>query len=81
MEDTHMSLWKTETWVSAHEKAWLRWIDELESVVGHNLDGTQWIDGYSLDHSYKMWEDGLNPQAAAEVIKHNKAIVAMIKEA
>jgi hypothetical protein len=61
--DPHLALWQSETYVSPQEQGWYRWIRKLESVFGH-YDGTQEIDGYSLDNFYDMWEAGYTVERA-----------------
>lgn len=69
--DEHMDLWKSETWESAHERAWLRWADELEKALGHDLDGDLNTDGYSLDTAYEMWQTGLTVLEAQRRIEES----------
>lgn len=47
---------------------WLDWVDKVETLVGHHLDGDQRTDGYSLDYTFEMWDNGLSTTAAAEKI-------------
>lgn len=48
--------------------AWEHWIGEVETVLGHDADGDQSTDGYSLDAFYEMWKGGLQPAAAAATV-------------
>lgn len=73
--DDHMSLWQSETWESAHDKAWYRWVKEVEALLGHDLDGNFKEDGYSFDTSYEMWEDALTPETAVARIELAKSLV------
>lgn len=73
MDDNHMDLWKSETWESSHEKAWNRWADEVEELLGHDLDGDLNTEGYSLDTAYDMWNDGIKPGEAKVLIEASKA--------
>lgn len=75
--DDHMAVWDAE---DTRPGKWEIWCNALEKLIGHDLDGSQVRDGFSLDHTFKMWMDGLTIQAARDVIEHNKAIVAMARE-
>lgn len=37
---------------------WDQWIDDVESAVGHSMDGDQEIDGYSLDYAHDAFNGG-----------------------
>ncbi len=62
LENAHLELWVSENRVSKSEMSWNRWTNRAEKLFGHNLDGDQDIDGYSLDYAYKAWQDGLTPK-------------------
>lgn len=48
--------------------AWERWIDQVDAALGHDSDGDQATDGYSLDAFYVLWNAGRTPaQAVSEV--------------
>lgn len=48
------------------ERAWLRWVAQVEKLLGHNLDGND-VDGqgcgYSLDEGGSMFDGGATPEA------------------
>ena len=46
------------------ETDWDRWLDEAERLAGHNLDGDEHEDGYSLDGMGEKFEAGLTPTCA-----------------
>lgn len=48
-----------ESYVSPTERAWLAWCKECERLLGHDLDGDQATDGYSMDAAYAAWEAGV----------------------
>lgn len=54
----HLGLWQSENYVSPVERAWERWVRQVEKLVGHDLDGDQRRDGYSLDMAYGAFEAG-----------------------
>ena len=37
---------------------WEQWVDRVEVVLGHSLDGDQAVDGYSMDDAHDAWESG-----------------------
>lgn len=45
-----------------------RWIGRVEKMVGHDLDGDQKQDGYSLDDCLDMFEAGKRPLDAFHTI-------------
>lgn len=73
LEDTHLDLWRSETYVSPREKAWLTWIDQAQGIVGHDLDGNQDTDGYSLDFAHDAWSANLTPREYAAEVAEAKA--------
>ena len=65
--DSHLALGLAESAACA-PTAWERWIDDVEILLGHDADGNQDTDGYSLDAFVMLWESGRPPtQAIAEV--------------
>jgi hypothetical protein len=44
------------------------WATRVESILGHNLDGDQEIDGYSLDGAYVSWESGMTAKEYAKLV-------------
>jgi hypothetical protein len=59
----------TESFVSDSERAWLKWVKKVEKLLGHDLDGNQDCDGYSLDGAYAAWETGVTAEAMVAEIK------------
>ena len=62
----HLEVYRLETTVSPIEHAWLNWVDEVESFLGHSLDGDQRTDGYSLDYAYDLFMQGWKPRLVAQ---------------
>lgn len=58
----HLHTWEAETFQSQIEKRWLAWIKRAETLAGHNLDGDQDSDGYSLDQAFALFRAGLTPK-------------------
>jgi hypothetical protein len=65
--DDHAAIWAYES-AACEPTAWERWINEVESLLGHGADCDQSTDGYSLDGFYEMWERRLTPAAAADSV-------------
>lgn len=64
----HLALLASESYVGPHERAWMTWARKVEKLLGHNLDGDQERDGYSLDYAHDEFCNGLSPeQYVAEV--------------
>lgn len=67
--DTHLALGLAES-AACEPTDWERWVDAVEALLGHDADGDQTIDGYSLDGFYTAWKSGTTPeQALAETAK------------
>lgn len=52
------------------DAAWLIWCLEAEGLLGHDLDGDQEKDGYSLEAAYGAFLEGKTPtQYVASVMQ------------
>ena len=49
-------------------RPWLNWINAVERMVGHSLDGDGTTDGYSLDQCGDWFDAGWTPERAAAAI-------------
>jgi len=64
----HLALAFSESYVSPRERKWEAWTAKVEKILGHDLDGDQDTDGYSLDYAHDAFADGLTAEEyAAEV--------------
>lgn len=60
----HLALWKSETAVSPEEVAFAHWLGNLEHEIGHDMDGDQDVDGYSIDLANTFFIDELTVEEA-----------------
>lgn len=65
--DTHLALGLAESAACAPTD-WERWIDRVETLLGHDADGDQATDGYSLDGLYDVWESNAAPEQAVVAV-------------
>ena len=68
-DDIHMAIWQAEQAVPEHEARWLMWIEEVEKLLGHDADGDQSTDGYSMDGFYDMFKTGMSAVSAVESLR------------
>lgn len=47
-----------ESYESPGDRAWAKWVKKAERLLGHDLDGNQDTEGYSLDSAYAAFEAG-----------------------
>lgn len=80
MEDAHMTTWLYENLTSPIERGWLKWVPAVEALLGHDLDGDQRVDGYSMDYAFELFESGLTPAEAAAKIERDKAVTYILTE-
>lgn len=88
LENPHYDLLKSENFVSAREANWLAWVKKVEKLLGHDLDGDEEADGYSLDYAYAAWEcdlgpgkAGVTPEEYVAEVNDKKAKIAAAKAA
>ena len=65
----HRALWLSENYVSPTDRAWEKWTAKVERILGHDLDGNEDIDGYSLDGANAAFEAGETPEAYAKEVR------------
>lgn len=61
VEGSFMEFVASESYVSPGERAWLRWIEKAERILGRDIDGDEG-DGFSLDSAYNAESNGLTPE-------------------
>lgn len=65
--DNHLALGLAES-AACNPTDGERWLDAVEALLGHDIDGDQATDGYSIDAFVVLWQNGRTPeQAIAEV--------------
>jgi len=75
-EDAHASTWDNETCETDAEKAWAEFCEQAEGMLGHDLDGDDDRDGYSLGTAYDHFlhgETGITYGMAVRVSEHQCA--------
>lgn len=58
----HLATWAAEVATSPEEQTWFAWIATAQTIAGHDLDGDEREDGYSLDVAYQAFRDGKTPR-------------------
>ena len=75
VENFHADVWAMEQ-AQLEPCAWEKWIDAAEKKIGHDLDGTLNIDGYSLDSAYDDFRAGMSVETHVEIVNERKAEIA-----
>jgi hypothetical protein len=59
--------------IDTSERAWMRWIDTAEKLIGHDMDGhdpgLSSGCGYSLDESYEKFRQGLSAEEWVALVR------------
>lgn len=55
---SHLAVAQAESLSLDSDIVWLRWCRRAEDMLGHDLDGDQRADGYSIDGAYAAFCDG-----------------------
>lgn len=53
------------------------WLERVELEVGHNLDGDQSTDGFSIDTAFESFRKGFSPTQHATAVRLRKAVLAI----
>lgn len=54
------------------ERAWLKWVGDVERLLGHDIDGNDVDaagDGFSMDEAYDRFRDGATAFGYSAVVK------------
>ena len=73
----HYALLQSESYVSPTERAWEAWCKKVEKLLGHDLDGNQRRDGYSLDYAHDAFADGVAPETYVAEVRHDKKLITV----
>lgn len=71
----HLETYEAETFVSTGERAWLAFVACVERLLGHDLDGDQDRDGYSIDFALLAFEVGTTASDYALQVQAARASV------
>ena len=55
----HLEFAQMENFQSKDEKEWLSWVGTVEAMLGHDLDGDQSENGYSIGYAYDNFKLGV----------------------
>lgn len=72
LEDAHLEIELRDSNEATRRDSWQIWIDKVEKIIGHSLDGTDWIEGYSLDSCRDDYQNGYEPAECARYINARK---------
>ena len=61
-----------EAFVSDGERAWLAWVKQAKRALGHDLDGNQARDGYSLDYAHDAFCAGVTVADYVKEVRANR---------
>lgn len=64
----------------ASEARWLKWAAEVERLLGHDLDGNENEDGYSIDFAYEAFSAGHIPASYAGDVAKKKRRIASVAD-
>lgn len=71
LEHPFMDFVRGENHVSAADRAWDKWINRAEGLLGFELDGDEARDGYSIDGAYAEFKAGLPAAGYAVMVRAN----------
>ena len=70
--DSHLELGFQESAAATIPSDWEKWAVRLEKLLGHDLDGDQEADGYSIDGCHDMFRAGKTPLQASYIVLWRK---------
>ena len=53
---------------------WDIWAAQVETIIGHSLDGDQVTDGYSMDYAYDTWNASITAESYAASIINRRTV-------
>jgi hypothetical protein len=57
---------------SNEDRRWDRWTALVERLLGHDLDGDQDVDGYSIDFAFDEFRKRITPAQYVATVKSNQ---------
>lgn len=72
----HLALAQSESFQSAGDREWARFVYRAERLLGHGIDGNEQTDGFSIDLAYAMFEAGDTVADFVVEARANKADLA-----
>lgn len=76
MNDHHLATAISESEQASFVCPFETWASKAEALLGHSLDGTQWIDGYSLDDARVCFESEFSVPEYVRRVQHDKDALA-----
>ena len=52
-----------------HGMTWAAWLLDCQDILGHHLDGEEFVNGYSLATAVVAWSKGIGPAYYCWVIQ------------
>ena len=72
MTDYHLELGLSESYAATSDcKTWLRWAARVENILGHDLDGNQETDGFSIDLAVEAFDQEATPEQYSTHVRQN----------
>lgn len=69
----HLALAQSESYESPGDRAWYAFVKKAEKLLGHDLDGHQERDGYSMDRAHDWFADGETVEDFVKDVQIEKA--------
>lgn len=69
----HLALAASESFESTSDRAWDMFVRHVEKLIGHDLDGDQDRNGYSIDFAHDCFCDGMTAAECALEVADEKA--------
>lgn len=77
----HLGLYQREVYQTAGDRAWDRFVNKVEKLVGREIDGDEG-DGVALEYAYDAFRKGLTPDQyvrATRAAEEARALSASIR--
>lgn len=70
----HLEVWEMERASedgSTEDRRWMRWVNKVEKLLGHDVDGDGHKDGFCIDWMRDAFMAGATPYEHVEEIRAN----------